>query len=453
MTSLRPLAALLFSTALLLTGHGLHLTLLPLRAASLGYSETTIGLTASAYYVGFIMGCFINPRIIARVGHIRSFSALLAIFLSCFLLLDSSSSLWLWFVLRFALGIMMCGAYTVIESWLTDQTPRKARGQVLAIYTFLVLAAMSVGQFLINLAPLTSSKPFIIGAILIALAIVPVSLTRSLAPAPVRSTRSSFRLLYRRSHTAFAGGLVSGIVLGSFWSLGALFALRATGSKDFVPLFITASILGGALAQYPIGLLSDRVDRRFVLASLCAATALSGAALAIAQGEIWLLTAGFFFGASANAIYAVSLAKAADNSKSHEFVTIGSSLLLLNSLGAAIGPVIFGQLMLVLGDWALFMGASAASALAAVYIARQPKSVTAVSVEEQSPFVPAGSETVPGSFDSDPRKSVLDVGSISVAAEPPSIADSIDLITPAQESEQSNFTTTLAPDAWGEDEK
>ena len=426
MTSLRPLAALLFSTALLLTGHGLHLTLLPLRAASLGYSETAIGLTASAYYVGFITGCFTIPNIIARVGHIRSFAALLALFLSALLLLDSSESLWLWFVLRFVLGLMMCGAYTVIESWLTDQTPPQARGQVLAIYTFLVLAAMSVGQFLINLAPLSSSKPFIIAAVLAALAIVPVSLTRSLAPAPVRSTRSSFRLLYKRSHTAFAGGLVSGVVMGSFWSLGAIFALRATGRADFVPLFITASIAGGALAQYPIGLLSDRIDRRYVLASLCTATALSGCALALAQGDTWLLSAGFLFGASANAIYAVSLAKAADNSKSNEFVTIGSSLLLLNSLGAAIGPVLLGQLMLVLGDWALFVGASAVSALAALYIARQPKSVTAVSVADQSPFVAAGSETVPGSFDGDPRKSALDDESIPAASEAPSVADAQD---------------------------
>ncbi len=453
MTSLRPLAALLFSTALLLTGHGLHLTLLPLRAASLGFSETAIGLTASAYYVGFILGCFINPTIIARVGHIRSFSALLAIFLSCLLMLDSSDGLWLWFALRFALGIMMCGAYTVIESWLTDQTPPRARGQVLAIYTFLVLAAMSAGQFLINLAPLSSSKPFIIAAILVALAIVPVSMTRSLAPAPVRSTRSSFRLLYKRSHTAFAGGLISGVVMGSFWSLGALFALRATGERDFVPLFITASILGGAIAQYPVGLLSDRIDRRYILATLCAATALSGTVLAIVQGKVWLLSAGFVFGASANAIYAVSLAKAADNSKSNEFVTIASSLLLLNSFGAAIGPVIFGQLMLLMGDWALFIGASAASALAAVYIALQPKSITGVSVEDQSPFVPAGSETVPGSFDSDPRKSALDVANIPAASEAPSIVDAQESGPMARVNESPLLDVTGNTNAWAEEEE
>ena len=231
---------------MLLTGHGLHLTLLPLRGELIGLGDTLIGLSASAYYLGFVTGCFFIPQIIARVGHIRIFAALLAICSSALLALDLTDNIVAWILLRFTIGAMMCGAYTVIESWLTDQTPADARGKVLAIYTFLTLSAITLGQFLVNLTPTDSSQPFIIGGMLLAIAMVPVSLTKSLAPAPVPSTKLSFGLLYRRSHTAFAGGLLSGVVMGSFWSLGAVYGLRASGSTDFVPLFISASIVGGA---------------------------------------------------------------------------------------------------------------------------------------------------------------------------------------------------------------
>lgn len=423
MRSLRPLASLLTATALLLAGHGLHMTLLPLRAGALGFNDTQVGLSASAYYAGFVTGCFIIPRLIAQAGHIRMFSALLAVFASSLLLVDMNSTLPAWILLRFLLGAMMCGAYTVIESWLTDQTPADGRGKVLAAYTFLVLAAMTLGQFLTNIAPITSSHPFMLAAILAALAIVPVSLTKSLAPAPVPSTKLSFSLLYRRSHTAFAGGITSGVVMGTFWSLGALYAVRSSGDASFAPLFISAVIVGGALAQYPIGLASDRIDRRYVLSLLCAATAGASVLMTLFGERYWLLTMGFLFGASANAIYAVSLAKAADNSKQSEFVTIASSVLLLNSLGAAIAPLLIGQLMGLFGDRALFLGIAVASGLASAYMLLEARSGRQVDVDEQLPFVAAGSETVPASFDSDPRSPEGSSADLAPSPEKPAFAE------------------------------
>ena len=423
MRNLRPLASLLIATALLLTGHGLHMTLLPLRAGVLGFDDTSVGLTASAYYIGFVTGCFVIPRMIARVGHIRIFAALLAVFASTLLLLDMTSLLLGWLLLRFTLGAMMCGAYTVIESWLTDQTPADARGRVLASYTFLVLAAMTLGQFLVNLAPITSSHVFMLAAILVSLAIVPVTLTKSLAPAPVPSTKLSFTLLYRRSRSAFAGGITSGVVMGSFWSLGALYAMRASGDSLFVAKFISAVIIGGALAQYPVGMASDRLDRRVVLAILCACSAITAVALTLSSDTLWLLMMGFLFGASANAIYAVSLAKAADNAAEGEFVTIASSVLLLNSLGAATAPLVIGQLMGWIGDRALFQGIAGFSAVAALYMLLQARTGKQVNVEEQIPYVAAASETAPASFDNDPRSPEESEADLMPMPERPSIAE------------------------------
>ena len=423
MRSLRPLTSLLIATALLLTGHGLHLTLLPLRAAQIGLSDTLIGLTASAYYLGFMTGCFFIPKLIAQVGHIRIFAALLAIFTSALLALDLSEHIITWIILRFTIGAMMCGAYTVIESWLTDQTPSDARGKVLGIYTFLTLTAITAGQFLFNLTPAESSQPFMLAGIFIALAMVPVSLTKSLAPAPVPSTKLSFTLLYKRSHTAFAGGLLSGIVMGSFWSLAAVFGLRATGTTDFVPLFISANVIGGALAQYPVGLISDRVDRRFVLAGLAIITAGACLLMTLSSHTRWLLGVGVLLGASSNAIYAVSLAKAADNSQPEEFVTIASSVLLLNSLAAATAPLVIGQLMSLFGSHWLFLGIAICSVVAAGYIIVQPPGKTAVPVDEQSPFVAAGYDTAPASFDNDPRSPDGSEADLEPLPERPSYAE------------------------------
>jgi len=403
MSSLRPVSSLLITTAFLLVGHGLHMTFLPLRASELGFSQTLIGLSGSAYFAGFLTGALMIPPVIARVGHIRSFSALMAIFLSSFLILSLISEGLFWVLVRFILGAVMCGAYTVIESWLADQSDAERHGRVLSVYTAIVLISMAFGQYLLGLTGANPLYPFIFVSLLVGLAIVPVSLTRSLAPAPVPATRVNFFKLYRRSHTAFAGALGSGVVMGGFWGLGAIYALGQTSDAGFVPAFIAANIIGGALAQYPIGMASDRIDRRYVLAALCAASGFSAFGLMFATSKELLLLGAFAFGAFANSLYAVSLAKAADNSKREEFVTIGSSVLLLNALGSASSSLVIGWAMRSIGDGALFAFLGIASFITGVFIVLQPPGRTAVTIEEQGAFIAATSAMAPAAFDQDPR--------------------------------------------------
>ncbi len=403
MSTLRPVSSLLLTTAFLLAGHGLHMTFLPLRASELGLSQTLIGLSGSAYFFGFLTGALVIPPIIARVGHIRSFTALLAIFLSSFLFLSLVDDGIFWVLVRFVLGAVMCGSYTVIESWLAEQSDRSNHGRVLSVYTAIVLGSMAVGQYLLGLTEANPLYPFILVSLLVGLAIVPVSLTGSLAPAPVPATRFDFFKLYRRSHTAFAGALGSGVVMGGFWGLGAIYALGVTNDPSFVPTFIAANIIGGALAQYPIGMASDRIDRRYVLAALCALSGIAAFGLMLASSQQALLLGAFAFGAFANSLYAVSLAKAADNSKREEFVTIGSSVLLLNALGSASSSLVIGWAMRSMGDGALFALVGIASLVTGIFIILQPPGRTAVTIEEQGAFIPATSAMAPAAFDQDPR--------------------------------------------------
>lgn len=413
------LSSLLLATALLLTGHGVQITLLPLKGAGLGLSDTIIGLTGSAYFAGFVLGCFVVPQMIGRVGHIRSFAVLTAVIVTALLSMELSGWWPLWALARGAIGFMMCGLYTVIESWLNDQATDTTRGRVLAAYTFVVLVAMAFGQLLLSLMPIGTATPIIAAAMLIAMAIVPVGLTRQLAPAPMASTRVSFGLLYRRSKVAFAGALMSGLVTGSFWTLGAVFAKRSMPDVSDVSLFVAAAIIGGAVAQYPVGLLSDRFGRPRVLVALSGLSVAICALLALAQGKLLLLCLVTAFGAVAMPMYALALATVIDKAKSGEFVLVGTSVLLLNATGAALAPLFIGPLMDAASASMLWWSLAITSGLIGFYIFLHRSDRENVAPEEQAPFNMAAPEIAPTAFELDPRGPELMEEMIEPAAERP----------------------------------
>jgi MFS family permease len=397
------ISSLLLSTAMLLIGHGMQLTVLPLRAAANGMPDSEIGLTASAYFFGFIIGCLYVPRLITRVGHIRVFAVLTAILASSILFLELIDSWLVWMLLRCCTGIAICGIYTVIESWLNTTTSPTNRGQILSVYTFIVLGSMAAGQLLVNVGPIDTSIPFIVAVLFLVLAIIPIGLTRSLAPNPVEPAHPSFALLYKKSHSAFAGALVSGLIAGSFWSLGAVFVSFYSDTQLQVTWLMTATIAGGALLQYPIGYLSDKVDRRIVMALLCLCGAISSVLVALYAATWAAPLVLFLFGATIMPIYAIALATAADVSEPDEFVQMGTSVLLLNAVGAVIAPLFIGQLMSLWQPSALFWSAAVLAIIFAGYIFAQLGHSRSVTVEEQTPFNAAASAMAPTSFDMDPR--------------------------------------------------
>ena len=420
MSTIATLYSLLLSTALLLIGHGMQLTLLPLRAASLGHSELQIAFGGSAYFAGFVLGCLVVPRAIARVGHIRSFAVLASAMGSVLLFIGLNDNWLVWAGLRALVGVSICGLYTVIESWLNDQATPENRGQILSVYTAIVLTGMAGGQLLVNLAPVTEAVPFMLLAAVIALSVIPVGLTRSLAPAPIESTRSRIRLLFRRAPIAAIAAIAAGAITGSFWSLGAVFARQSFDSLEQVTLFMIATILGGALFQYLFGWLSDRVGRNTVLLLLGVLGTVSSLAVVRADSAQRLLAAAFAFGACVMPMYSMALAAAADNSLRHEFVEVGTSVLLLNALGAVLAPLAVGQLIARFGPSGLFLGCAACSALAALCFAilfrRKPL------VDDVEPFSVAATDRAPTSFDLDPR-APEEGGDLAGVPEAPSLID------------------------------
>jgi MFS family permease len=404
-----PIAALLLSDALLLVGHGLLLTMLPIAAATAGFSDTQVALTGSAYFLGFVSGCLLTPFAVRRVGHIRSFAVLATSYSALVLVFPMLSAFVGWLLLRFLVGAAISGLYMIIESWLNERATGENRGTLLSIYTVINLLMMTVGQQMLNLRLPDPFYIFGLAAILLSVAIIPVSLTLTLAPAPIQNVKISLRRVWQLSHIGLIGAVVSGLVTGAFWSLGPLFA-QMQGLETFqLTVFMSATVLGGATFQLPLGRLSDRMDRRSVIAAAALGGALVSMLMVVLpalfpQHGPWLLCVlAFFWGGMVMTQYAICLAHANDAAATDEFVMVGSGMLLTLGFCSAIGAPLASLTMRYLGAPGLF--AFTASCLFITFViitVRQRMHVLPVD-EEVEPFRAVADTTTPTVFEMDPR--------------------------------------------------
>lgn len=350
--------SLLLGIGVLLVGNGFLGTLLGLRATLEHFSQMTTGLIMSAYFCGFIAGAYLCPPLINRVGHIRAFAAMAAVASVSVLLHPLIVQPLVWGVLRFVTGLCAVGLYMVIESWLNSRASNQQRGQVFAVYMTVTLFAMAGGQFLLLFNGVDGVVPFAIVTILFSLGLVPVALTRVLEPLPIATPALRLRYLIRRAPVGVLGTLIAGLLLGAFWGMGAVFAVRIGLADHWIAGFMGAAILGGALLQLPIGRLSDRRDRRAVLigVSLAAACCAAGAYLAIGyRAAPGLAACMFFYGGFTFPIYAISVAHMNDQLAAAEILDASSGLLMTYGIGAAVGPTAAGALMSVFGARALLL--------------------------------------------------------------------------------------------------
>jgi len=353
---LLPVASLLLAVAILLTGHGLQLTLLPLRGELLGWTPTAIGLTGSAYFLGFVAGCLSIPALVARIGHIRAFMLMAAIATQALLLVGLFDLQPAWLLLRFLTGYAFSGLYMVIESWLSDAAPPERRGTVLAIYSVICLLGLVLGQGLLSLAEPQGPELVIIGATLLALAIVPIGLTRMAPPHALPRTRFSPRVLLEASRVAVICAFFGGLVTGSIWAIGPLIGRSFGLDAGSVGFMMGVAILGGAMAQLPVGRLSDRMDRRRVIAAMLtigAVLALAGWLFA-ARSPLLLYVAMFVLGGASMPLYALCIATASDNTDM-PLIQIASGILITNSMGSILGPLLAGQFVGWMGGSGFFL--------------------------------------------------------------------------------------------------
>ncbi len=366
---LRPVTALLIGVALLLTGHGLLLTAVPLRAVVEQFSSIEIGLLGSAYYVGFIAGCLLTPFLILRAGHIRSFAALIAIAAASALLLPLMIGFGPWFAFRVLTGISLAGLFMVIESWLNDNASNKTRGLVFSSYIAINFSAIAVGQLIVAGGDPSTFNLFVIAALFIGLATIPVVMTRSAQPAPIALVRFRPLALYRLSPVGVVGVTLIGMATGAFWTLSALFGVEKGLEPDQAALFVGIAVLGGVIAQWPVGHLSDRFDRRRVLVALLLTSAVLGVLIGVLPlGSTAILVLAFPLGSALHSCYAIAAAHAFDFAERSAYVETSAGLLFANGVGSMIGPIAASALMGAIGASGLFVFAGVAQLLLVAFI-------------------------------------------------------------------------------------
>ncbi len=404
--TLAPLTTLFLGTAILVTGHGLLTTLVPIRASQLGASAEMAGAIATGYFVGLLAGAWYGAKIIHRVGRIRALAGFAAIFAATSLLLPLAPYPAAWILIRVVAGACLAGLTLVIESWLNAVASSAQRGRVLAIYLIVFYAAFGGGQFLLSAYDPAGFELFAIAAILLGMSLVPIVLTRTEAPQVVAPTPLNFREMLRVSPFAVVGSVASGLILGAFYGLAPLFAVARDLQGTGVALFMAAAIFGGLALQWPIGYLSDRIDRRSVIIGATAANmaASIGIVMLPSGAEAALLGLVAVFGGMSFTLYPLSLSHAGDRLESNaDMVSLSSGMLLLYSAGAAVGPLLAGPMFGLFAGGGLFLFTALASAATVGYGLLRMRQVPPPAAAEQVSFV-AGPITTPAGAEMDPRQ-------------------------------------------------
>ncbi|GLQ53987.1 MFS transporter [Devosia nitrariae] len=349
--------AILLSVALLITGNGLQLMLLPIRGGIEGFSAFEVGLLGSGYFLGFVLGCVLSPLLILRAGHVRTFAALVSIASAAALGYPLAVDPLIWVLLRMFTGFCLAGLYLVVESWLNDQATNETRGMLISTYVTVNFTVITLGQMMVTLVQPSSFVLFSIASVLVSLAAVPIVMTRSSQPAPITIVRFRPVRMFRLSPTGTVSIFLIGLATGSFWSLGPTYANAASGGNvTEAAMFMSAAVLGGAVVQWPAGKVSDTVDRRHVLIALAAFSVVSGAAIMVLPHATWLwLVLGFAFGAGLLPSYAIAAAHVFDFADRADYVEISAGLLLLNGVGSTIGPLITALSFTLFGIAGIFV--------------------------------------------------------------------------------------------------
>jgi MFS family permease len=394
---------LLLAVFLLALGSGLLGTLLSVRLAVAAVDPLTAGAVMSAYFVGLFAGSMIMQRWIVSVGYIRTYAAFSAILSAALLLHPFSLDPFLWSALRLVEGFCMAGLLLCVESWLNVRSTRESRGQILALYMVVFYAANGLGQLFLALDD-SGFGLFVIASMIVSVAAVPVALTRVEAPATAASVNFGIRKLYDVSPTGIVGSLMSGVVVGAFYALGPFFAIAVGFSPTQAAGFMSAAIFGGLVAQWPIGRLSDKFDRRRVIIFVNLATAAVAAPMALLGPShfVLLLVLVGAFGGLAFTLYPLSVANANDNVDPADVVATGRGLLVAYSVGAFLGPLISAVAMYGVRPGALFLFMAGICVATSLYVWWRITRRAPVPEEQRVPYQMLPRMT-PEAMEMDPR--------------------------------------------------
>ncbi|MBS8229243.1 MFS transporter [Vannielia litorea] len=348
-------APLLASVALLQLSTGGLGPMDALSGLTLGFTTSEIGLLGSAHFTGFFLGCWWAPRLMGSVGHARAFAAFTALGAMGLLGHMLLTTPWAWAGMRVASGLCIAGCYTVIEAWLQSRVTNATRGRAMGSYRLVDMGGSLLAQLLVGALAPASYAAYTLLAILCCAALLPMALTTAAQPATPEAPRLRPALTFARSPLAGAAVLVAGLTSGSFRTVGPVYGQAVGLGPEQIGLFLAIWIGGGALAQFPVGWLADRYDRRWVLIGLSVASTIACAlTLATSGSTTAVLACAAVFGLTSFPIYSVAAAHAHDWASDEERVELSASMMFAFAAGAIAAPLTASWLMQATGPGALF---------------------------------------------------------------------------------------------------
>ena len=349
--------ALFFGYAIICMGHGLQGTLLGVRATIENFSYISTGIIISGYFIGYLSGSLIIPILLKRAGHIRVFAALASLASIAILIHSLFINPVMWFFIRILTGVSIAGIMVIMQSWLNEKSTNETRGSLLSLYMIITFSFLGLGNFLLNLSDPAKVDLFILISILLSFALIPILLTTTNPPKFENPKRLTFLELYKISPLGFISALLTGLAHSVIFGLGAVYA-KTKGLDNFqVYLFLVIVTIFGSLFQWPIGYVSDRIDRRIVLiiatlvASIICILIIGSSYISITL--LFILLA--FYSGMSLPIYSLTIAHTNDYLQADEIVAASASIAVLVGFGAIFGPIIASYFMTIFGPSGFFV--------------------------------------------------------------------------------------------------
>lgn len=380
---------LLFGMGLLMLGNGMQGTLLGVRGGIEGFSTFEMSVVMSAYFLGFLGGSRLAPAMIRRVGHVRVFAALASATSAILVLYPLLATPAIWILGRAAIGFCFSGIYVTAESWLNNAADNDNRGKALSLYMLVQMTGIVSAQYLILVADPSGYAAFVIASIAVSLAVTPILLSISPTPAFDTTRPMSLRQLVTASPLGSVGMFLLGGVFAAQFGMSAVYASKLGLSLTQISTFVASFYVGALVLQYPLGWLSDRMDRRGLITAVAfAATAGSIAAGLFGTHYTVLLAAAFVIGGMTNPLYSLLLAHTNDFLDHEDMAAASGGLLFINGLGAIAGPLMIGWLMsdTVLGTQGYFGFLAALTLILGIYSAYRRTRRAAVPVDETGAY-------------------------------------------------------------------
>jgi len=374
---------------LLMLGNGLQGTLLGIRGSIEGFSPNTMAWVMSGYFLGFLGGSRLAPEMIRRVGHVRVFAALASFVSACLILYAAIPNVFAWFLLRVMIGFCFSGVFVVAESWLNDAATNETRGQTLSLYLIVQMIGVTTAQGILNVADPSGYTLFVVSSVLVSISFAPILLSISPAPMFQATKPMSFKRLYVTSPTAVLGIFLLGGIFGALFGMASVFGTEKGLDVHTISIFIASIYVGGMLLQYPIGWVSDRMDRRKLIIILTFfATAVMFGGTLFTDKIYSLLMLGFVIGGVANPLYSLYLAYMNDYLDHDDMAAASGGMIFVNGLGAVGGPFIVGWMMSNYGSDSYFIYLGVLFGLSGLWALLRSTRREAPSVEDTASYAP-----------------------------------------------------------------